>query len=129
MLVNNSIYSENTDNNIIEKIRFFKAYFYCKDNESRKETCPDRQLFEEESKSCKEYKDVYCGDRSVNDKDKDQCRTKPNGGLNILIFYKYRKLAFSFTEVYQNCAVNSSEIVHSIDLNDLFHKFDTSSIK
>jgi hypothetical protein len=59
----------------------FSAYFYCKDNEAKKESCPDRQLFDDESKSCKEFKNVYCGDRPVNDKGKDQCRSRPNGGI------------------------------------------------
>jgi hypothetical protein len=36
-------------------------------------------LFDEETKSCREYKSVYCGDRPVNDKDIDQCKSRPNG--------------------------------------------------
>ena len=57
----------------------YLGYFYCKDNEVKKEQCPEKKLFDEESKSCKEFKDVYCGDRPVNEKDRDQCRSRPNG--------------------------------------------------
>lgn len=56
-----------------------QSYFYCKDAEAKKALCNDRQLFDEETKSCKEFKTVYCGDRPVNDKGKDQCRSRPNG--------------------------------------------------
>jgi hypothetical protein len=37
-------------------------------------------LFDDETKGCKEFKNVYCGERPVNDKGKDQCRSRPNGG-------------------------------------------------
>ena len=60
-----------------------KGYFYCKDSVVYKQLCPDRQLFEDESKGCKEFKDVYCGERPVNDKGQDQCRLRPNGGTYI----------------------------------------------
>lgn len=56
-----------------------QSYYYCKDNEVKKEQCPEKKLFDDESKSCKEFKVVYCGDRPVNDKDKDQCKSRPNG--------------------------------------------------
>jgi hypothetical protein len=56
-----------------------KGYFYCKDNEIKRETCPDNQLFDEDTKYCKDYKTTFCGDRPVNDKGKDPCRSKPNG--------------------------------------------------
>lgn len=58
---------------------WLQGYFYCKDAEAKKALCNDRQLFDEETKSCKEFKAVYCGDRPVNDKGKDQCRSRPNG--------------------------------------------------
>ena len=54
-------------------------YFYCKDNEIKRETCLDKQLFDEETKTCKDFKNVYCGERPVNDKGKDQCKSRPNG--------------------------------------------------
>lgn len=63
-----------------------QSYFYCKDADTKKQLCPDRQLFDEETKGCKEFKDVYCGERPVNDKGKDPCRSKPNGGL-----FKFKK--------------------------------------
>lgn len=56
-----------------------QSYFYCKDSVVNKQLCPDRQLFDDETKGCKEFKDVYCGDRPVNDKGQDQCRLRPNG--------------------------------------------------
>jgi hypothetical protein len=46
---------------------------------SRKETCPERQLFDEELKMCRDHKTVHCGERSMADKNKDQCKSKPNG--------------------------------------------------
>lgn len=46
---------------------------------TRKETCPERQLFDEETKICRDHKTVHCGDRSMADKNKDQCKSKPNG--------------------------------------------------
>lgn len=55
------------------------GYFYCKSSLTKKTTCNDRQLFDEETKSCKEFNKVYCGDRPVNDKSGDVCRSKPNG--------------------------------------------------
>ena len=36
--------------------------------------------------------------------------------------YSYRKLAFSFKEVNLTCALNSSEMVHSVNLNDIIFK-------
>jgi hypothetical protein len=56
-----------------------KGYYYCKNSITYHEVCPERQLFNVESKLCKEYQDVYCGDRPVNDKGKDQCQLKQNG--------------------------------------------------
>ncbi|RNA34556.1 vegetative incompatibility WD repeat [Brachionus plicatilis] len=62
-----------------------KGYFYCKDNKLTKKQCIDNKLFDEKSKTCKEYKDVFCGNRPFsNDKkvekdEKNLCSSRQDG--------------------------------------------------
>ena len=73
--------------------KLFLDYFYCKENEIKREACVERQLFDDDTKTCKDFKNVYCGDRPVNDKGRDQCKSRPNG--------VYPNLENGCTEFYQ----------------------------
>ncbi|CAF0884081.1 unnamed protein product [Didymodactylos carnosus] len=55
------------------------SYFYCKEGISVKSRCPEKNLFDDDLKTCNDYRKVFCGDRPENEKYKDPCNGQPNG--------------------------------------------------
>jgi hypothetical protein len=50
------------------------AYYQCDKGIQTRLNCPKRQLFDDDKRQCLEYERVFCGTRSVNLADKNQCR-------------------------------------------------------
>jgi hypothetical protein len=50
------------------------SYYQCERSIRTKLNCPERQLFDADKHQCMEYERVFCGARSVNLADKNQCR-------------------------------------------------------
>ena len=104
------------------------AYFYCKDSTTKKEWCVDKQLFDEESKSCKEYNVTFCGERPVNDKSNsgnkmsDPCRSKPNG-----VYANLETRCADFFQCAQGTKTKTGECPQSLKFNSLTLRCDWSS--
>jgi hypothetical protein len=50
------------------------AYYHCDKGTRTRMSCPERQLFDLEKRECNEYERVFCGARSINLADKNQCK-------------------------------------------------------
>ena len=50
------------------------AYYKCDKGIRRRLNCPERELFDADKHRCMEYERVFCGTRSVNLADKNQCK-------------------------------------------------------
>ncbi|RNA39359.1 vegetative incompatibility WD repeat [Brachionus plicatilis] len=116
----NSSYSKESES-IIEGDKGYdckvvqKGYFNCNDNK-----CPDKKLFDEKSKTCKEFKDVICGNRSLSNEEKDEkdlCSSRLNGS--------YPNIENSCAEFFM--CENSKTVKKSNCPNGL--KFNVISIK
>jgi len=55
------------------------AYHQCDKGIRTRLNCPERQLFDIEKRECNEYERVFCGTRTVNLADKNQCINKRDG--------------------------------------------------
>jgi hypothetical protein len=51
------------------------VYYMCTDDLITRVHCPDRQLFDDDSRMCLDYRKVFCASRRVNDRDIDPCPT------------------------------------------------------
>ena len=78
----------------------------------KRENCPDNQLFDEETKFCKDYKNAFCGDRPVNDKGKDPCRSKPNG-----VYPNFENGCVDFYQCTSQMKVKSGECPQGLKFN------------
>jgi hypothetical protein len=59
------------------------AYYQCDKGIRTRLNCPERQLFDADKRQCLEYERVFCGIRSVNLADKNQCKKKKT---SLLLF-------------------------------------------
>ncbi|CAF1153435.1 unnamed protein product [Rotaria sp. Silwood1] len=56
-----------------------QAYYTCKDDVIKRIHCPDKQLFDEDTRICSDYRKVFCANRPVNERDIDPCLSQQNG--------------------------------------------------
>ncbi len=98
---------------------FRLEYFYCKDNELRKDACYENQLFDEETKKCSDFRQVFCNDRPVNDKGKDPCKFKPNG-----VYPNIEGGCVEFFQCSSNRKVKSGECPMGLKFNVLTLRCD-----
>lgn len=61
---------------LIDIFLLLSAYFICKENLVVRFFCPDRHLFDEDLRSCNDYRKVYCANRPSFDHANDSCRRK-----------------------------------------------------
>ena len=54
------------------------AYYQCDKGLRTRLNCPERQLFDASKRQCLEYERVFCGSRSMNLADKNQCKSFSN---------------------------------------------------
>ncbi|CAF1040148.1 unnamed protein product, partial [Didymodactylos carnosus] len=55
------------------------AYYQCENGHRTKLSCPEKQLFDIEKQGCDLFSKVFCGTRSVNLADKNQCNGRRDG--------------------------------------------------
>jgi hypothetical protein len=60
------------------------SYYQCDKGTRTRLTCSERKLFDIEKRECNEYERVFCGTRSVNLADKNQCKFLFNNSINCL---------------------------------------------
>jgi hypothetical protein len=51
----------------------FLAYFTCKDDIITRLQCLDKHLFDEDLRSCNDYRKVFCANRPTNEHGNDPC--------------------------------------------------------
>jgi len=56
-----------------------QSYYSCKENVIARIHCPDRQLFDEDTRICNDYRKVFCGNRPTNERGNDPCIFQLNG--------------------------------------------------
>jgi hypothetical protein len=50
------------------------AYYTCREDVITRVRCLDRQLFDEDTRLCNDYRKVFCGNRPTNDRGNDPCK-------------------------------------------------------
>jgi hypothetical protein len=55
---------------------FFKAYYTCKEDVIARVHCPVKQLFDEDTRICNDYRKVFCADRPTNERGHDPCKNR-----------------------------------------------------
>jgi hypothetical protein len=70
-------------------ISFFSllAYYTCKDDVITRIHCPERQLFDEDTRICHDYRKVFCGNRPTNERENDPCKNEFLFSFSNLIFF------------------------------------------
>ncbi|CAF2037508.1 unnamed protein product [Rotaria magnacalcarata] len=56
-----------------------QSYYSCRDDVVKRMRCPEKQLFDGDTRLCNDYRKVFCADRPVNERDIDPCLTQQNG--------------------------------------------------
>jgi hypothetical protein len=54
---------------------FCLAYYTCKEDVVARVHCPERQLFDEDTRICNDYRKVFCANRPTNERGNDPCKT------------------------------------------------------
>jgi hypothetical protein len=50
------------------------AYYTCKEDVITRIHCPDKQLFDEDTRICNDYRKVFCANRPTNERGNDPCK-------------------------------------------------------
>jgi len=63
------------------------SYYQCDKGIRTRLNCAERQLFDADKRQCMEYERVFCGTRSVNLADKNQCKISTKKKKNFFLSY------------------------------------------
>ncbi|RNA17804.1 hypothetical protein BpHYR1_016202 [Brachionus plicatilis] len=99
-----------------------QGYFNCKGDVVKKMQCPDKKLFDEKSNTCKEFKDVICGNRSLSNSKKDLCSSRPNGS-----YPTFENGCAEFFKCENSKTVIKSDCPNGLKFNMISFKCDNAS--